>query len=205
MNNDNNYVHACGYVKDDVTFSHEDHGVRFYRSAIEVSRLSGNIDKIPIIISDDLLSDYPLHYGEFYEIWGQFRSFNQKSSEGGKSHLSLFLFVRDIICPYAKKEDNFVKLTGTVCKDPIFRITPVSNREITDVLIAVNRSYNKSDYIPCILWGENAKNAKDLKIGDTITLNGRFQSREYTKRISEDTSVLRTAFEMSASILRVKK
>lgn len=204
MNNDNNYVHVCGYVKEDVTFSHEDHGVRFYRSAIEVARLSGNIDKIPIIISENLLGEYPLNFGECYEIWGQFRSFNQKA-EDGHSHLLLFLFVGDIIYPFAQKPDNYVRLTGTICKKPVFRTTPLSCREITDILIAVNRSYNKSDYIPCILWGENAKEAKELNIGDEITVNGRFQSREYVKRISEDTSVLRTAFEMSASKLRTMK
>lgn len=204
MNNNNNYVHVCGYVKGDVTFNHEDHGVRFYRSTIEVARLSGNVDKIPIIIPDDLLAEYPLDFDECYEIWGQFRSYNEKLGNGN-SHLSLFLFVCDIIYPFAKRPDNYVKLTGTICKKPVFRTTPFSNREITDVLIAVNRSYNKSDYIPCILWGENAKEAKELNIGDKITVNGRFQSREYTKLLSENTSELRTAFEMSASKLRIAK
>ena len=129
---------------------------------------------------------------------GQFRSYNKL--EGGRSRLMLTVFVRELIGNDGAQNPNSIVLSGYICKPPVYRTTPF-NREIADLLVAVNRAYNKSDYIPCIAWGRNARFVQTLKVGDRIALSGRIQSREYTKRLSETEAVTMTAYEVSVSKL----
>ena len=129
---------------------------------------------------------------------GQFRSYNKL--EGGRSRLMLTVFVRELLAPVPTQNPNSIVLSGYICKPPVYRTTPF-NREIADLLLAVNRAYNKSDYIPCIAWGRNARFVQNLKVGDRVALSGRIQSREYVKRLSETQSVTMTAYEVSVSKL----
>jgi len=196
----NNVVKLIGVIASDLEFSHELYGEIFYESFIEIPRLSDTKDVLPITISERLLMDGGVIKGDRVEIEGQFRSYN-RSSDDGKNHLILTVFVRDI--RRLNVEDkvlnpNEIFLDGYICKKPIYRKTPFG-REISDILIAVNRAYNKSDYIPCIAWGRNARFADKLKVGDHVKLWGRIQSREYIKRISENESVKKTAYEVSIS------
>jgi primosomal replication protein N len=182
-----------GEVITQPAFSHEMYGEGFYEFILSVKRLSGQNDNIPITVSERLLKD-KIEVGSMLAINGQFRSYNKLIDN--KSKLMLTVFVKDFL-PFSESEQNpnSVELTGYVCKPTIYRTTPF-NREICDVLIAVNRSYNKSDYIPCIAWGRNARYAQDLEVGKQITISGRIQSREYTKKLGEESEV-RTAYEVS--------
>ena len=191
----NNKVFLMGEVATEPEFSHEMYGEGFYDFMLSVKRLSGQNDIIPITVSDRLLKD-KLRMGDVVALNGQFRSYNKMIDN--KSKLMLTVFVKDFV-PYDESEQNpnSVELTGFVCKPPVYRTTPF-NREICDVLVAVNRSYNKSDYIPCIAWGRNARFSQDIRVGQQITVCGRIQSREYSKKIGEETET-RVAYELSVS------
>ena len=205
MNNEatylkNNVVYLCGTVSASPKYSHELYGEGFYEFSLCVVRLSGQCDYIPVTVSERLMSGVDLSEGTEVALNGQFRSYNK--IENAKSKLMLTVFVRDFVPPEASKNPNTAELLGYVCKPPVYRTTPF-NREICDVLLAVNRAYNKSDYIPCIAWGRNARFVRDIEVGQKIFVSGRIQSREYTKKLSETESEVRVAYELSiGKILR---
>lgn len=194
----NNKVYVMGEIVSDATFSHEVYGEGFYEFFVKVMRLSGQADILPVTLSERLIQGGALCKGKTICAVGQFRSYNK--IEGGKSRLMLTVFVRELLDEEQGKNPNSVLLSGYICKPPVYRTTPF-NREIADVLLAVNRAYNKSDYIPCIAWGRNARFVKNLSVGDKIAVSGRIQSREYQKKLSETELKTMTAYEVSVSKL----
>ena len=202
----NNEVQLTGYVDSDLTFSHEVYGEGFYSFVMKVPRLSDISDYINATVSERLINDVSLSRGDIVTLNGQFRSYNNYSGTGNK--LVLTVFVRDISHISEEeidgKNSNYIFLNGYICKPPVYRVTPFG-REITDILVAVNRAYNKSDYIPCIAWGRNARFSNSLNIGENIKLWGRIQSREYQKKISDDETVTKTAYEISVSKMELAK
>ena len=194
----NNRVYLQGEIVSDATFSHEVYGEGFYEFYVRVMRLSGQADVLPVTLSERLIQGGMLGKGKTLCALGQFRSYNK--IENGKSRLMLTVFVRELIDEIPGRNPNNVLLNGYICKPPIYRTTPF-NREIADVLIAVNRAYNKSDYIPCIAWGRNARFVRGLAVGERIAVSGRIQSREYQKKLSETESRTMTAYEVSVSKL----
>ena len=194
----NNKVYLMGEIVTDATFSHEVYGEGFYEFSVKVLRLSGQADILPVTLSERLIQDGMLCKGKSICALGQFRSYNKM--ENGRSRLMLTVFVRELLDEAPSKNPNSILLGGYICKPPIYRTTPF-NREIADILIAVNRAYNKSDYIPCIAWGRNARFVKNLCVGDKIAVSGRIQSREYQKKLSETESKVMTAYEVSVSKL----
>lgn len=199
---ENNMVKLSGEVVGNPVFNHEIFGEGFYTLELRVKRLSDAFDVVPLIISDRLIDVKKDYEGMFVTVVGQFRSYNQKSET--RNRLVLTTFVRDIeFCEEEEFEhENTIELEGYVCKAPIYRKTPLG-REIADVLIAVNRPYGKSDYIPCICWGRNASFAGKFQIGDSIKVIGRIQSRAYQKKISETEVEEKIAYEISVSKLEV--
>jgi len=198
---DNNQVSIAGEVMTDFVFSHDVFGEGFYVLEVSVSRLSNSYDIIPIMVSERLIDVKADLKGKYVEVNGQFRSYNRH--EDNKNRLVLSVFAREIkVC----EEDmdgvrpNYIFLDGYVCKQPIYRKTPLG-REIADILLAVNRPYGKSDYIPCICWGRNARFAENFAVGGHIQVWGRIQSREYQKKISETEYEKRIAYEVSVSKL----
>ena len=196
-----------GKVTSDKKFSHEIYGESFYIFDLEVPRLSGNSDIIPITISERLILEKELEIGDKVAIEGQFRSYN--SYENEKNRLILTVFAKDI--KYLSQEDeedskekvsNEVTLIGYICKKPIYRQTPFG-REISDILLAVNRAYNKSDYIPAIAWGRNARFCQNIEVGTKVKITGRVQSRNYEKKFEDGTTQTRTAYEVSISSLEI--
>ena len=202
MTNDginNNEVELIGTVESELSFSHEVYGEGFYKFTLDVPRLSDISDKISITVSERLLTDVNLVIGKTIFVSGQFRSYNNYSETGNK--LILTVFARDIITDQdipEEKNPNHIFLNGFLCKKPVYRTTPFG-REITDILIAVNRAYNKSDYIPAIAWGRNARFASTLEIGENVKIWGRIQSRDYQKKIDEENVITKTAYEISIS------
>ena len=196
----NNKVYVLGEIISDATFSHEVYGEGFYEFFVKVMRLSGQADILPVTISERLIQDGMLSKGKTLCALGQFRSYNKL--ENGRSRLMLTVFVRELLDELPEKSPNSILLSGYICKPPVYRTTPF-NREIADVLIAVNRAYNKSDYIPCIAWGRNARFVKNLAVGDRLAVSGRIQSREYQKKLSETEIKTMTAYEVSVSKLAV--
>ncbi len=194
----NNKVYVAGEIVSDAKFSHEVYGEGFYEFFVRVMRLSGQADILPITLSERLIQGGMLGKGKTIFALGQFRSYNK--IENGKSRLMLTVFVRELLEEMPDKNPNSILLSGYICKPPIYRTTPF-NREIADVLVAVNRAYNKSDYIPCIAWGRNARFVKNLTVGDKIAISGRIQSREYQKKLSETEMKTMTAYEVSVSKL----
>ncbi|MDE7395795.1 MAG: single-stranded DNA-binding protein [Clostridiales bacterium] len=190
----NNNVYLSGTVSKSPKYSHELYGEGFYEFALCVLRLSGQCDYIPVTVSERLMSGVDLSEGARVALNGQFRSYNKM--ENAKSKLMLTVFVRDFVDLEEGKNPNTAELMGYICKAPVYRTTPF-NREICDVLLAVNRAYNKSDYIPCIAWGRNARFVRDIEVGQKIAVTGRIQSREYTKKLSETESEIRVAYELS--------
>ena len=196
---DNNYLTLVGKITSDKKFSHEIYGESFYIFNLEVPRLSGNEDIIPITVSERLINDMDLSIGKKIIVEGQFRSYN--SYENEKNKLILTVFAKDII-DYKEEEtevpqtSNEVVLNGYICKKPIYRQTPFG-REIADILLAVNRAYNKSDYIPCIAWGRNARFCQNIEVGTEVKVIGRVQSRTYEKKFEDGTSQTRVAYEVS--------
>lgn len=194
----NNKVCIVGEIVSDASFSHEVYGEGFYEFFVRVMRLSGQADILPVTISERLIEGAALKKGKTISAVGQFRSYNKL--ENGKSRLMLTVFVRELTDLVPEKNPNSILLSGYICKPPIYRTTPF-NREIADILVAVNRAYNKSDYIPCIAWGRNARFVKTLSVGERVAVSGRIQSREYQKKLSETEVKTMTAYEVSVSKL----
>ena len=196
---ENNRVTIVGEVVSEFEFSHEVYGEGFYTLNISVNRLSDSVDIIPLMISERLVDVTEDLRGVIIEASGQFRSYNRH--EENKNRLMLSIFVRELQLYDNYEEENSTNqifLDGYICKPAIYRRTPLG-REIADVLIAVNRPYGKSDSIPCIAWGRNARFAAGFEVGSHIQIYGRIQSREYVKKISEDECERRTAYEVSVS------
>ncbi|MBE7093307.1 MAG: single-stranded DNA-binding protein [Clostridiales bacterium] len=194
----NNKVYVSGEIVSDASFSHEVFGEGFYEFFVKVMRLSGQADILPVTVSERLITGGELEKGKRLSAVGQFRSYNK--IENGKSRLMLTVFIRELIEDDPERNPNSILLSGYICKPPVYRTTPF-NREIADVLVAVNRAYNKSDYIPCIAWGRNARFVKTLSVGDKIAVSGRIQSREYQKKLSDTEFKTMTAYEVSVSKL----
>lgn len=201
---DTNVVRIIGKVNSQMEFSHEMYGEGFFNFDLEVPRLSSSVDILPVTISERLMVNMDLPIGSYVHISGQLRSYNRYFDDS--SRLILTVFARDINCleddelNSLLKSPNEIYLDGYICKAPIYRMTPFG-REISDLLIAVNRAYNKSDYIPCIAWGRNARFCEKLLVGDHIRLWGRIQSRGYQKKYGEDKTEARIAYEVSISKL----
>ena len=193
----NNKVYLCGEIVSEAVFSHEVFGEGFYEFFVKVNRLSGQADVLPVTISERLMTE-DIRQGATLCALGQFRSYNKL--ENGRSRLMLTVFVREVLENPPSSNPNSVVLSGYICKPPVYRTTPF-NREIADLLIAVNRSYNKSDYIPAIAWGRNARFVSKMAVGDKVVLSGRIQSREYQKKQPDDSFVTMTAYEVSISKL----
>jgi len=200
---ENNMVTISGKVASETEFSHEVYGEGFYYFMLDVPRLSDSYDRIPVTVSERLITKIKPDIGKVIEVEGQFRSYNSYNNEGSK--LLLTVFAREITFIDGEKKiknPNQIYLNGYVCKKPIYRTTPFG-REITDLLLAVNRPYNKSDYIPCIAWGRNARYSEGLVIGDNVKIWGRIQSREYQKKTEAGDVFNRIAFEVSVSKMEV--
>ena len=200
---ENNQVTIMGEVVGDFTFSHEIFGEGFYVIDVEVARLSESSDVIPVMVSERLLDVKRDYKGEKLCVTGQFRSYNRHEEKKNKLILSVFareIEFLDTIEESAKT--NQIYLDGYICKEPVYRKTPLG-REIADLLLAVNRPYGKSDYIPCICWGRNARYVSSFTVGSRCLVWGRIQSREYMKKISEETTEKRVAYEVSVSKLEL--
>lgn len=196
--NQNNAVKISGEIVSDFTYDHEMYGEGFYKVFVQVTRISGNLDTIPVMVSDRIIDVNKNLTGEMVAIEGEFRSYNKHLL--GANKLLLFVLCKKIeIVKYCMNEDE-IFLRGFICKNPIYRKKPFK-REISDLLIAVNRYYGKSDYIPCICWGRNARYAAGFEIGDEIVIRGRIQSRTYEKKISDTEFETRTAYEVSANMI----
>ncbi len=200
LQNTNNYVTLSGRVATAPQYSHEIYGEKFYEVMLEVRRLSDITDLLPVSISDRLISNGCLDIDRLVTVVGQFRSYNKIVDN--RSKLMLTVFVKDIFDMDSTMPANSIEITGYICKAPIFRVTPF-NREICDILLAVNRQYNKSDYIPTIAWGRNARFARSLAVGQLVKISGRIQSRQYQKKLSESDIVTRTAYEVSVANLDI--
>lgn len=195
----NNQVTIAGEVVSEFVFSHEVYGEHFFVVNIAVCRLSNSYDVIPVMVSERLLDVKNDYRGCILQATGQFRSYNRH--EETKNRLVLSVFAREVSFVEDEEQEqnpNFIFLDGYVCKNPVYRKTPLG-REIADVLLAVNRPYGKSDYIPCICWGRNARYADQFEVGTHIQIWGRIQSREYQKKIGEDEFEKRIAYEVSVS------
>ena len=220
---ENNYLTLVGRVTSEKQFSHEIYGERFYTFDLSIPRLSGNADIIPVTVSERLINDDMMKLETKLLIKGQFRSYN--SYENEKNRLILTVFAKDIeeledkqeaevdeegnplpVNDFVKKDTitNEVVLIGYICKKPIYRQTPFG-REIADLLLAVNRAYNKSDYIPSIAWGRNARFCQNLEVGTEVKVVGRIQSRNYEKKYEDGTVVKKVAYEVSIGSLEVIK
>ena len=198
---ENNQVSIMGKIASQFTFSHQVFGEGFYMVDVLVKRLSDSEDRIPVMISERLLDVTQDCEGEYIHVTGQFRSYNRHEEK--KNRLVLSVFAREV--EFVEDDDESMKtnsifLDGYICKPPVYRKTPLG-REIADLLVAVNRPYGKSDYIPCICWGRNARYASAFQVGGHVLIWGRIQSREYVKRISEEETEKRTAYEISVSKL----
>ena len=198
---ENNQVSIIGEIVSDFQFSHEVYGEGFYMMEVSVRRLSDCMDYIPVMVSERLINVEGDYIGKSVYIGGQFRSFNRHEEK--KNRLVLSVFAREI--SFVEEENDKIKtnqifLDGYICKMPVYRKTPLG-REIADMLVAVNRPYGKSDYIPCICWGINARYANHFHVGTRCEIFGRIQSREYMKRISENETEKRIAYEVSVSKL----
>lgn len=197
----NNQVHLRGKMVTGFSFSHELLGEGFYTAQVTVDRLSEVTDTIPIMVYERLIDVTQDYIGKYVEIRGQFRSYNQYNEEHNRLILHVFATKMEIL----EEEDypiNKIYLDGYICKPTVYRKTPLG-REISDVLLAVNRSYHKSDYIPCICWGRNARYASSLEVSSHLQMEGRIQRREYSKRISETETESRTAYEVSVGSMKL--
>ena len=203
---ENNQVNIIGEVVSEFKFSHEVFGEGFYLVDVSVNRLSEMVDIIPLMISERLLDVTKDYRGMKIEVSGQFRSYNRHEDTRNKLILSIFVrelqFLEDDEMPEEQSKANQIFLDGFVCKPPTYRKTPLG-REIADILIAVNRPYGKSDYIPCIAWGRNARYAAGIEVGGHLQIQGRVQSREYSKKISDEEVEKRVAYEVSVSKLEL--
>lgn len=196
---ENNQVTIYGEVASEFTFSHEVFGESFYMLDVCVRRLSNSEDRIPLMVSERLIDVTQDYRGRHIKVSGQFRSYNRHEEQ--KNRLVLSVFVREI--EFVDEDldgakSNYILLEGYVCKRPVYRKTPLG-REIADLLLAVNRPYGKSDYIPCICWGRNARYTSGFEVGEHVQILGRIQSRDYVKKLSETETETRTAYEVSVS------
>ena len=200
---ENNQAVIAGEVCGELSFSHMIYGERFFLFKLRIPRLSENFDIVNVTISERFFSDYTPEAGDFLLIEGQFRSYNNFTDTGNR--LILTVFAKKVVRLDSLDEidnPNQIYLSGYICKPPIYRTTPFQ-REIADILLAVNRFYNKSDYIPCIAWGRNAKFAEGLAVGTHLKLWGRVQSRDYQKRIDDENFIIKTAYEISISKMEI--
>lgn len=201
---ESNRVTITGMINSGFTFSHEVYGEKFYYMDLLVKRISDTADTIVVLISERLIDVNEDYIGEYITVKGQFRSFNKL--EDGRSHLLLYVFVRSYVFAETNADAipyNAIHLDGFICKNPVYRKTPLG-REITDIILAVNRPYRNSDYIPCICWGRNARFVADLEIGSRLRVDGRIQSRNYFKKHEDGTIIeQRTAYEISVSNITV--
>ena len=188
-----NRIELRGVLAELPAFSHENHERRFYRFILEVQRLSGTLDLLPVIVPEEVLCAMDLSGGTMLEVSGQVRSFNSRAETGRRLIISVYA---ETLTALEGEYANEVCLTGVICKEPVYRRTPLG-REICDVMLAVNRTYRRTDYIPCIFWGKTAALIHQAQVGQTITLTGRIQSREYVKMLDTG-SERRTAYEVSA-------
>lgn len=198
---ENNQVSIMGKVASGFTFSHQVYGEGFYLIDVLVKRLSDSEDRIPLMVSERLVDVTQDYEGEYIMVQGQFRSYNRHEEK--KNRLVLSVFVREMT--FVEEADDSIKtnqifLDGYICKPPVYRKTPLG-REIADLLLAVNRPYGKSDYIPCICWGRNARYASAFEVGGHVLIWGRIQSREYIKKLGENETEKRVAYEVSVSKL----
>ena len=198
---ENNQVSIMGKIASGFTFSHQVYGEGFYLTDLLVKRLSDQEDRIPLMVSERLVDVTQDYEGEYIMVQGQFRSYNRHEEK--KNRLVLSVFVREL--SFVEEADDSIKsnqifLDGYICKPPVYRKTPLG-REIADLLLAVNRPYGKSDYIPCICWGRNARYASAFEVGGHVLIWGRIQSREYIKKLNESETEKLTAYEVSVSKL----
>ena len=192
MDNNFNRVRLCGRAAGEPALSHINHGEHFYRFPLSVERLSGQEDLLPVILPRRLLEEHPVHTGDTLTLTGQLRSFNNRSGQGPR--LVISVFVRELT-PGGAAPFNQIQLSGVLCKAPSLRRTPLG-REICDLILAVNRRYGRADYLPCIAWGGLARRCGALEVGDGVRIEGRLQSRAYTK-VDHGVSEVRTAYEVS--------
>ena len=202
MEETGNSIHLRGHVCQPLQFGHELFGEQFFVTTLRVPRLSGAEDFLPITLSERLLIDEPIAAGSILCLDGQLRSYNKVVEGSGR--LLITAFAQRLLPEEDEENPNRVQLTGALCKAPSYRTTPFG-REIADLMLAVNRSYGKSDYIPCITWGRTARYAANLKIGDKVQLVGRFQSRNYQKQLPDGTILNKVAYEVSVSKLSAMK
>ncbi len=202
---ENNKAEISGEVVGDPFFSHEIYGEKFYQFPIRVPRLSNNSDVINVTFSERFFPEIFPTIGKFLQIEGQFRSYNNFTDIGNRLVLTVFAKTIHSLSTLSDIENpNQIFLNGYICKQPVYRTTPFQ-REISDILLAVNRFYNKSDYIPCIAWGRNAIFAETLAVGTQLKIWGRIQSRDYQKRLTETEVVTKTAYEISITKMEVVK
>ena len=203
---ENNHLILRGEIVSQKSYSHEIYGEKFYIVNLEVKRLSSTSDIIPITISERLIMNFDLEIGKKVEVEGQFRSYNNYENE--RNRLILTVFAKEIRNLEENEEEenpsvtNEVILVGYICKKPIYRQTPFG-REIADILLAVNRAYNKSDYIPCIAWGRNARFCQNLEVGTEVKIVGRVQSRSYEKKYEDGTVENKVAYEVSIASMEI--
>lgn len=204
---ESNVATVSGVIVNKPVFGHEIYGEAFYYFDVRVNRLSNSYDVIPVTVSERLADFSEYEIGRYIEVDGQFRSYNAMQSDGS-TKLMLTVFARDIKFfedgQSLESDKNVVVLDGFICKKPVYRKTPF-NREITDFLLAVNRSYNKSDYIPCISWGRNARFCGKRSVGENVRVTGRMQSRKYEKKLADGTVIEKVAYEVSVSQIEINR
>lgn len=192
---ESNIAELCGAVLSELKFSHKTYGEIFYTFILGIERRSGYIDEINIMVSERLIFENPPRLNDFVEIKGQVRTYNELTE--GRNKLNVVVFAKEIfLSENFGYNENYVYLEGFLCKEPLKRTSPLG-RDICDLMLAVNRMYNKSDYIPCIAWGRNAGYAESLGVGTKLSVEGRIQSREYRKKLEDGSSEMRKAFEVS--------
>lgn len=200
---ENNQVTITGEIISDFQYSHQVYGEGFYMIEVSVKRLSGYADAIPVLVSERMMDVRQSYIGQHVKVDGQFRSYNRH--EENRNRLILSVFAQELEFVYEIPEgekSNWIFLDGYICKEPIYRKTPLG-REISDLLIAANRSYGKSDYIPCICWGRNARFVSGISIGSRVQVYGRIQSREYVKKLDDGVAEKRTAYEVSVNKIEI--
>ena len=198
MDEQGNYLRLSGIINQSPTYGHEVFGEKFYYATLSVPRLSGAENLLPITLSERLMEGIPLDIGMPLTLEGQLRSYNKVIEGAGR--LLITAFAQRILPPDGEENPNQVQLQGALCKPPSYRTTPFG-REIADLMLAVNRAYGKSDYIPCITWGRTARFASHLHVGDKVTLMGRFQSRAYQKQLADGSVITKMAYEVSVGRL----
>lgn len=200
---ENNQVTITGEIISDFQYSHQVYGEGFCMVEVSVNRLSNYADTIPVMISERLIDTHQSYIGQMIRVDGQFRSYNRHEEKRNRLVLSVFAQEVEFVDKIPEGErSNWIFLDGYICKEPIYRKTPLG-REISDLLIAANRSYGKSDYIPCICWGRNARFVSGISIGSRVQVYGRIQSREYTKKLDDGVAEKRTAYEVSVNKIEI--